>query len=44
MCSLLGEFFSFKSFFVATRIVTAMYSFVESESPGLVLSLVDVVI
>ena len=35
ICSLVAELFSLKSFLAATRIVIAMYSFVESESPGL---------
>ena len=42
MSSLFGELFSLKSFFVATRILIAMYSFVGSESPGLDLVFFDV--
>ena len=42
MSSLLGKLFSLKSFFVATKIVIAMYSFVESESPGLDSLFVDI--
>ena len=42
MSSLFGKLFSLKSFFVATKIVIAMYSFVESESPGLDSLFVDV--
>ena len=42
ICSLFAELLSLKSFLVATRIVIAMYSFVESESPGLDSLFVDV--
>ena len=42
ICSLVAELFSLKSFLAATRIVIAMYSFVESESPGLDSLVVDV--